>query len=731
MDLMPQSAASPHTSKKAGGTNNGDGNSGVLDLLAFQDSEYDYRESLDAGTIRLVQIQSANSAEGQLQLVISKHEMASAPSYHSISYTWGPPEEDTTPYTADDRRAILLNGSTFYVLPNLHDALVRLQGEDEVSYIWVDAICINQEDTREREIQVAIMNQIYSKAKLVIIWVGNSAEDSEKVIELVQLVAGLGLETRRRFLEERQIGQLHVRDDDRYQQLGLPPLTIENWGGFIKFFQRRWFNRAWVIQELALSQEAVLVWGEHAIPWVIVVQCSSVLSTTRLARGLVELQNPEVREKPYAQIGTASEAIILAYAICHGLTELYDQGKFITEIMVMLSGKPLEASVSGCLLILLLRFRPFFATDARDKVFSLLGLLNAFAQFHKLPMPTTKAQYGDTVTAAGVFTTATTTILEECKHLGVLGLKGDTSVNVVEDLPSWVPDYSVVGSNPICMAIQTAFPTNKDMINPSKYKIGDDIGLRVDGKRLYVKAVQVGTVSQVTNRCMDLHGNGHFEEFAALILQCPDTYAPTGQPRIEALWRTLIFDTDDFNHPAKNDSKQISEAFNYWLTWTMLRSLSYQCNAGEVGLAISRMENLDRLASTDDSQTLPTLDHLEYYGKKLGLIVDPTRQHTEGEVEQTVNELLRRLGAFQALSFASLPFRRMFLTTEGYLGMGLQSTQPGDTIWVASSSPCPFVMREHPEVPDCYQLVGESYVHGIMHGEALSENTAWREVCLI
>ena len=76
--------------------------------------------------------------------------------YYALSYTWGTPHP---------QRNITLNGASFAVGPALHDALVYLRDSDFVRNksfrIWIDALCINQQDVGERNVQVAVMDQIY------------------------------------------------------------------------------------------------------------------------------------------------------------------------------------------------------------------------------------------------------------------------------------------------------------------------------------------------------------------------------------------------------------------------------------------------------------------------------------------------------------------------------------------------------------------------------------------
>jgi hypothetical protein len=64
---------------------------------------------------------------------------------------------------------------------NLEAALRHLRLTQEARYLWVDAICINQDDMDERSRQVSIMSEIYSKASQVVVWLGEREEPSDRV----------------------------------------------------------------------------------------------------------------------------------------------------------------------------------------------------------------------------------------------------------------------------------------------------------------------------------------------------------------------------------------------------------------------------------------------------------------------------------------------------------------------------------------------------------------------
>ncbi|KAH7378041.1 heterokaryon incompatibility protein-domain-containing protein [Cadophora sp. MPI-SDFR-AT-0126] len=93
------------------------------------------------------------------------------------SYTWG------TPYP---RHHITIDSYSMSVNPALHIALSHLRYSNEPRILWVDALCINQEDLKEREEQVTQMRLVYSCARRVLAWLGEEYESSDAAMSLLE-----------------------------------------------------------------------------------------------------------------------------------------------------------------------------------------------------------------------------------------------------------------------------------------------------------------------------------------------------------------------------------------------------------------------------------------------------------------------------------------------------------------------------------------------------------------
>jgi hypothetical protein len=134
--------------------------------------------------------------------------------YEALSYVWG---------NQDKTRPIHVDGVTFPVTVNLYAALSRLRDYSFERIIWVDAVCINQENLEERKQQVQLMAKIYSKAHRVIVWLGKGAVDTEGALEDICLAANEELTER----SKKEINQQAI----------------------LNLLQRPWFQRTWVRQQ--------------------------------------------------------------------------------------------------------------------------------------------------------------------------------------------------------------------------------------------------------------------------------------------------------------------------------------------------------------------------------------------------------------------------------------------------------------------------------------------------
>jgi len=125
-------------------------------------------------SIRLIQVQRFETETVEIGLF--EVSLSSAPPYNALSYSWDGQSPD---------RHIVCDGKDLSVTPNCEAALRRLRLDERYCTIWIDAICINQESSVERNAQVQIMGEIYSKAQNVLIWLGEATIQSEVAFQFL------------------------------------------------------------------------------------------------------------------------------------------------------------------------------------------------------------------------------------------------------------------------------------------------------------------------------------------------------------------------------------------------------------------------------------------------------------------------------------------------------------------------------------------------------------------
>lgn len=254
---------------------------------------------LQKSQIRLFRLSSKHN--GDLEGEIRTHDFEDGPSYRAVSYMWGPPSPT---------REITIEGRSFTIRDNLWQFLNSAHNLDD-AWLWIDQICIDQETVKERNHQVSLMSTIYARADEVLIWLGSEADGSSEGIAAIN--SG--------YTAVAQHGQ-------QVQAL----------------FERPYWNRLWIIQEVLLSQKAVVMCGDQ------------VFDLGQLARMYIRSTgNPSVDETGYP--------VLISYWILAIMRYVFSSEKFEKQ----------------CLSSILNSFAMSECEDARDKVFGLLSLVQSSA----------------------------------------------------------------------------------------------------------------------------------------------------------------------------------------------------------------------------------------------------------------------------------------------------------------------------------------------------------------
>ncbi|KIW03599.1 uncharacterized protein PV09_05352 [Verruconis gallopava] len=160
--------------------------------------------------------------------------------YKALSYTWG---------TSHNSSLIHVNGSPFLVRRNLYDLLVSYKQSQTspIDRVWIDALCIDQSNVKEKSHQVSMMRDIYEKASEVIVWLGPGTSSQKKaMVSLRQAVDG----------HWSQSAALSFGTD-----------LFMAWWTVMELFERPYWKRVWTIQEILVARKLTIRLGDENLSW--------------------------------------------------------------------------------------------------------------------------------------------------------------------------------------------------------------------------------------------------------------------------------------------------------------------------------------------------------------------------------------------------------------------------------------------------------------------------------
>ena len=132
-------------------------------------------------------------------------------------------------------------------------------------YIWADGLCIIQQDTEEREIQIPLMGEIYSNCSLALVWVGRDETNLDGFLHIHDLREPIIRHTEAVDSDMARAFPSAWTLQDLESAIG-GSIDVCAWAAYTKFFAwRRWFSRTWVAQEVALPSGTVIFRGHKAL----------------------------------------------------------------------------------------------------------------------------------------------------------------------------------------------------------------------------------------------------------------------------------------------------------------------------------------------------------------------------------------------------------------------------------------------------------------------------------
>ncbi|KAM0811959.1 putative WW domain-containing protein [Seiridium cardinale] len=184
--------------------------------------------------------------------------------YEALSYVWGQGNAEEPLLVRYPRPNSRSNEwRILRIRPLLADALRHLRYTDRPRTMWIDAICINQDDTEERNEQVHRMGEIFSLAHRVVAWLGPSTPDSQYALGTMD-----GLSETFEFSRDMYFLGKPGWEGDTVPWDNSQSFDDRVWQAVNNALDRDWFRRLWVLQEIQLaSKYSIIKCGVDEISW--------------------------------------------------------------------------------------------------------------------------------------------------------------------------------------------------------------------------------------------------------------------------------------------------------------------------------------------------------------------------------------------------------------------------------------------------------------------------------
>lgn len=339
-------------------------------------SEFRYKP-LRKGQIRMLRVMADNK-QASVRCEMDHMSLQRPRPYIALSYAWGDKYNTTE---------IELNRGVFSITSSLYGALRAIREPDRDVLVWADAVCINQKDADERSEQVQKMYLIYREADFVGIWLGPEADDSSRAIALIEKLSEEGL------------------DQEDVKRIIYSSSWDRHFHALVDLFERDYWDRLWVVQEVNNAERGVVYCGDNRTPWDEFINVSKILSPCE-----------DDLQRRFKRVTRRNRSFYKTWLIGHGPMNLIPVG---------------DAS----LVRYLNYFRSRLASDARDKLYGLLGILPAPVQQRFKP------DYE--FSPSELYIDIVQYVLETTGCMDIIcstpGLSGQPKLL---KLPSWVPDWS-------------------------------------------------------------------------------------------------------------------------------------------------------------------------------------------------------------------------------------------------------------------------------------------------
>jgi hypothetical protein len=640
-------------------------------------------DSIDDVSIRLLRF--TRREDGVYTGKLKTFLLASAPHFYTASYVWGE--------TRDAGIEMQLNTGPLPVLPSLVPFLEMVTNHGDFNakdWWWIDSLCINLTDGNEREHQVRIMADIYRRSRRAVIWLGEENEPGSNCMGAID------------FLHTLASLQVAFNGDDHAMKQSLEdPGFVSSCTAVSNLLYRPWWTRVWTLQEFVLPKEAKLYCGSRSI-----------------SRG---------------KFKSAIYSIFLCSTISNDFEhELVPRdaftGAFNRRRIHQLHTK---ANSKGIGLVAIMAYLGnHAATDSRDRIFSVLGLVTGRDR-RLVGSPeytsSTQMQFARLVRSYWL-------MYGDLDIICFVHLFSRYSVPIDpgpdDAVARWAPDWraTIDYASPVpLMASQSStehignFRPIRSISWKAKYDApGSQLRKRAyvtfseDLKELWCDGVVLDTIHGLGGlddrelRCQSFicAHEGH------VVLQSgvDQTQAPraTMLPTdwLEAIAQSLVLGRQDKYLCYQAPQQYVTEFIQ----------LCHACIAEDpVDWSFSTWFDLNRSLKFGD-QTLEAL--IQAVPRDVTVSPPPLRRPASYPRRQADDNYSERSDTFLRRFHDTVrkKARRLAVTNGGLVGASPCRTRAGDALVVLFGCSIPLVLRRIGE-REAWQVIGEAYVHGFMNGE--------------
>lgn len=701
-------------------------------------AKFDYGSVREPKKIRLLLIFPAAGRNDMLETIMFHADLDEVP-YQALSHTC---------LEKGRIKHVHCNGRGLAVSESMYQALVDVRNvaePDAFSIVWAEAVCIDQDDVRDRERHLRLVRDIFSSAHVTLAHLGGTEDMAERAFETVdKLHEACKYDEFRDRLEQDEIdlsslSHLCIEDIN----LDIPP---ENRIEVTRLFSHHWFERIWNWQEVGLSKKVCIMYGGELRTWGYFADVAWCMYQLRWETSIGDdcLAPGHTRED------------LKHYHILH-LDEHRDGA--------------LHGSTFS-LLSLLTESRHFSAANPLDRIFALYSHIG-----NSREQDIVEAFFDYSLPRLDMYLNITLNCILSHRTLDVLHLAHNN--DVAENWPSFVPDLStrdnmrILGSKngrrtwEYHASADTA-PQLTILNHPGTTREG--IPWFSDDVHIVLKGIMVDEIVAVGSEMKGptLGSNSFLADWVNTALMTGDGEKFYTTPELKRARELLQSTMKDH----KLNGGKSPESNGMWVA--RRSSLASGSNRRPSAGAESRtylrntfapalIEALQKLGIDNEaardasgdmdphailphSKRYPVWDMsvVEAFWRTLiknqdenGKEPDPAMGSTHFRpwfkaMSGSVSHMLEALAhgqsdsgprpepLFNDLVHISCNGTRIVRTEKGFIGTVPRTTKKGDLICVLFGGQTPFVLRRDPQREGLYRLVGDCYVHGLMHGEALS-----------